>query len=131
MSHPDPEVERIRARNAFAYSEAVQVPPLEIADDPAAYLRWAREREVVPVPRPRPRTYVEAPVKWKPSKLPRQKTEPQPPASTAMGVNAERNRQLNALAALIQQQGDRVPDGAQGRATSWEVPDAEDVPEVT
>lgn len=131
MSHPDPQINLIRARNARAYAEAAQAPPHEIADDPVAYLRWVREHEVVPVPRPRPRTYVEAPGKRKPSPLPRQKTEPQPPASTTMGVNAERNRQLNALAALIEGQGEQVPDGTETRVTSWEVPADDDVPEIT
>lgn len=91
MTHPDPRVQAIRDRNAKAVAEAVHAPPRDIADDPAAYLRWAQNPpQAPPAKRPRPFGSVQ----------PRSKAAgyvPTPPR------HDERNQQLDALQKLIDQ----------------------------
>jgi hypothetical protein len=98
MTHPDPYVQEIRDRNAQAVAEAVHAPPRDIADDPAAYLRWAQNPPQAPPAKP-PRPFV--------SVQPRSKAAgyvPTPPR------HDERNRQLNALQKLIDQDQQATPE---------------------
>lgn len=130
MSHPDPEIVRINDRNARACAEAIQAPPLAIADNPLAFLRWMRERPPAP-PVPRPRGFLDVPSKWSRSALPRLRHEPRPPANTVLDTNAERNRQLAALAVVIKQQGQQIPAASEPAAAARDIPANDDVPEIS
>lgn len=103
MTHPDPRIAEIQARNAQAIADATGAPPPEIADDPAAYLEWSQQdparRPTVPHGPYRPLTAA-------PSTNRRDKySRPVPPAVTpSPDLEAERRRQLDALEALIDTQ---------------------------
>lgn len=44
MTHPDPRVAEVLDRNARNLADATTPPPVDIAEDPAAYLEWAQTR---------------------------------------------------------------------------------------
>jgi len=99
MTHPDPYIEEIRQRNARALAEAVHAPPPDIADDPAAYLRWAQSPpQAPPAKRPRPFGSVQ------PRSKPAGTYVPTPPR------HDERNRQLDALQKLIDHDQQATPE---------------------
>lgn len=60
MTYPDPEIAAIVDRSARDVAEATQPPPLELRDDPVAYLAWLRNRPPVRPQRSRtPRVYLD------------------------------------------------------------------------
>lgn len=100
MTHPDPRVAAIRDRNAQAVADAIQACPPGIADDPAAYLAWRETRPPATPVINQPRTVVDRPA-------PRGKFRRRPGPTASLDPveqEAERNRQLDALQARINQE---------------------------